>query len=132
MPSTSLPAADTAERMARIERAARLLDSRFRLPGIGVRVGWDSILGLIPGVGDAVTTIPAGWMIWQGYKMGARKRVLARMGVNAGIDLVVGGIPILGDMFDVAFKSHKRNLALLQADMQRKIIKASSEEVAHG
>lgn len=132
MPSTSLPAADTADRMARIERVAGLLDTRFRLPVIGVRVGWDSIIGLIPGLGDAVTTIPAGWMIWNGYQMGARKSTLARMGLNAGIDLVVGSVPIIGDMLDVAFKSHKRNLALLQSDMQRKIINASSQEVAHG
>ena len=132
MVQTSLPSADTADRLARIARDAALLDSRFRLPVIGVRVGWDSILGVIPGIGDAVTTVPAGWMIWQGYQMGARKRTLARMGLNAGIDLIVGGVPIIGDLFDVAFKSHKKNLALLQSDMQRRIIHASSEEVAHG
>lgn len=132
MVQTSLPSADTADRLARIERVANVLDSRFRLPVIGVRVGWDSILGVIPGIGDAVTTVPAGWMIWQGYQMGARKRTLARMGLNAGIDLIVGGVPIIGDLFDVAFKSHKKNLALLQSDMQRRIIHASSEEVAHG
>jgi hypothetical protein len=118
--------------MAQIERVAGLLDTRFRIPGIGIRVGWDSILGLIPGLGDAVTTVPAGWMMWQGYQMGARKRTLARMGVNAAIDLFVGGIPVVGDVFDVAFKSHKRNLALLQDDMQRRIIHARSEEMAHG
>ena len=132
MVQTSLPSADTADRLARIERVANVLDSRFRLPVIGVRVGWDSILGVIPGIGDAVTTVPAGWMIWQGYQMGARKRTLARMSLNAGIDLIVGGVPIIGDLFDVAFKSHKKNLALLQSDMQRRIIHASSEEVAHG
>lgn len=132
MVQTSLPSTDTADRLARIERVANVLDSRFRLPVIGVRVGWDSILGVIPGIGDAVTTVPAGWMIWQGYQMGARKRTLARMSLNAGIDLIVGGVPIIGDLFDVAFKSHKKNLALLQSDMQRRIIHASSEEVAHG
>ena len=132
MVQTSLPSADTGDRLARIARVAALLDSRFLVPVIGVRVGWDSILGVIPGIGDAVTTVPAGWMIWQGYQMGARKRTLARMGLNAGIDLIVGGVPIIGDLFDVAFKSHKKNLALLQSDMQRRIIHASSEEVAHG
>ena len=132
MPSTSLPAADTADQMARLERVAGLLDTRFRLPVIGLRVGWDSILGLIPGLGDAVTTVPAGWMIWHGYQMGARKRTLARMGINAGIDLVVGGIPLVGDLFDVAFKSHKKNLALLKNDMQRKVIHANATEVTHG
>ena len=131
MPSTSLPAADITDRMARIEQVARLLDSRFRLPGVGIRVGWDSILGLVPGVGDAITALPAGWMIWHGHAMGARKRVLARMGLNAGIDMLVGGIPLVGDLFDVAFKSHRKNLALLQREMQRKSIKTAKQEVAN-
>lgn len=131
MPSTSSPAADTTDRLARIERVAKLLDSRFRLPVIGVRVGWDSILGLVPGVGDAVTALPAGWMIWHGYAMGARKRVLARMGLNAGIDMLVGGIPLVGDIFDVAFKSHRKNLALLQREMQRKSTQDTKKEIAH-
>ena len=131
MPSTSLPDAKTADRMARMERVAGLLDSRFRLPLVGVRVGWDSILGIIPGFGDAITTLPAGWMIWEGYHLGARKRVLAKMGVNAGIDLLVGSVPFVGDVFDVAFKAHKRNFALLQTEMQRKVLHANKEEGAH-
>lgn len=132
MPSTSLPAADTSERMARMERVARLLDAKYRIPGLGIPVGWDSILGLIPGVGDVVTTVPAGWMIWEGYNLGARKRTLGRMGVNAGIDMVVGSIPLIGDLFDVAFKSHMKNLVLLQAEMQRKVEIARKKEAAHG
>lgn len=132
MPYTSLPAADATDRMARIERVADLLDTRFQVPVVGLRVGWDSILGIVPGLGDAITTVPAGWMIWQAHKMGARKRTLARMGVNAGIDLFVGGIPLIGDLFDVAFKSHKRNVALLRKEMQRKILHASTEEMAYG
>ncbi|WP_292292202.1 DUF4112 domain-containing protein [Marivita sp.] len=131
MPSTSLPAADTSERMARMEHVARLLDSKYRIPGIGIPVGWDSILGLIPGVGDFVTAVPAGWMIWEGYNLGARKRTLGRMGVNAGIDMFVGSIPLIGDLFDVAFKSHQKNLALLQAEMQRKVENARRKEGSH-
>lgn len=132
MPSTSLPAADTADRMARMERVAGVLDTRFRVPGVGIRVGWDSIIGLIPGLGDAVTAVPAGWMIWNAYHMGARKRTLVRMGLNAGVDLVIGGVPIVGDVFDIAFKAHKKNLALLQHDMQRKVLNAHTKEMAHG
>lgn len=131
MTRSHLPGAETARRMARLERTARLLDTRFRLPLIGVRVGWDSILGLVPGVGDLATTLPAGWMMIEGYRMGARKRTLARMGANAVVDLVIGGIPLIGDLFDIAFKSHTRNLALLQADMQRKRPRASQQEPAH-
>lgn len=132
MSRTSLPAVDTADRLARLERVAGLLDSRFRLPVVGVRVGWDSILGLIPGAGDLVTTLPAGWMIWHGHQMGARKRVLARMGVNAAIDLAIGSVPIIGDVLDVAFKSHQKNLALLKTELQRQVVHATSQEVAHG
>lgn len=132
MPYTSLPAADATDRMARIERVADLLDTRFQVPIVGLRVGWDSILGIVPGLGDAITTVPTGWMIWHAHKMGARKRTLARMGVNAGIDLFVGGIPLIGDLFDVAFKSHKRNVALLRKEMQRKILHANTEEMAYG
>lgn len=131
MPSTSLPAAETAERVARIERVAGVLDARFRIPGLGIPIGWDSILGLVPGLGDAVTVVPAGWMIWNGYHMGARKRTLGRMGLNAGIDLVVGSIPLVGDLFDVAFKSHIKNLALLQADIQRRTTHTKQKEVSH-
>ena len=115
-----------------MERVAGVLDTRFRVPGVGIRVGWDSIIGLIPGLGDAVTAVPAGWMIWNAYHMGARKRTLVRMGLNAGVDLVIGGVPIVGDVFDIAFKAHKKNLALLQHDMQRKVLNAHTKEMAHG
>lgn len=129
MPSTPLPAADVAQRLDRIERVATLLDARFRIPLLGIPIGWDSILGLVPGLGDAVTAMPAGWMMWHGHQMGARKRTLARMGVNAGIDLVIGAIPLVGDLFDIAFKSHIKNLALLQSEMRRDLSHARIEEV---
>ena len=132
MSQKSLHASDTAQRLARIEHVAGLLDSRFRLPVVGVRVGWDSILGLIPGLGDIVTTLPAGWMILQGHRMGARKRTLARMGLNAAFDLAIGTVPIIGDFFDVAFKSHQRNLALLKSEMAQRGAHTNFQEVANG
>ena len=118
MPSTSLPAADPRQkRLARLTRIAERLDGRFRLPGTGIRFGWDSILGLVPGVGDLVTTGPSLWMIYEGWQMGARKRVLAKMGANAMVDLTIGGLPLIGDAFDLYFKSHRRNVALLKRDL---------------
>lgn len=115
MPSTSSHVADRQRRIARLDRLADQLDSRFSL--FGIRFGWDSILGLIPGVGDAATALPGAYMIHQGYRMGARKRVLARMGVNTGIDMLIGGIPLVGDLFDVAFKANRRNIALLKKEV---------------
>jgi len=105
-------------RLAELDRLATLLDSRFRVPVLGFRLGWDSLLGLIPGVGDAATLAPAAWLIWRGHRMGARRRTLARMAVNTGIDTVVGGIPVIGDLFDIAFKSNRRNVDLLRSELK--------------
>ncbi|CUH75639.1 DUF4112 domain-containing protein [Tropicibacter naphthalenivorans] len=119
MPSTSLPAAEAAARLARIENLAAKLDRAYRIPGTGIRLGWDSILGLVPGVGDALALAPALWIIQQAHSLGARKRVLARMGVNTAIDSVIGSVPLLGDLFDVGFKSNQRNVALLRDELSR-------------
>lgn len=119
MPSSSSFAADRRARIERLDRLSRQLDSRFVVPGTGFRVGWDSILGLIPGVGDVVTAIPGGVMIYEGVRMGARRRALVRMGANTGIDMLVGGIPVVGDVFDAAFKSHRKNIAILKEELER-------------
>lgn len=113
----SSPTLDRDLRLARLETLADTLDSRYRIPGTQVRFGWDTILGLVPGVGDLATTGPAAWMMLEGYRMGARKRTLARMGVNAGIDLAVGSIPLVGDLFDLGFKANRRNLSILRRDL---------------
>lgn len=125
MPYTLSPAADArpspSTRRARIEQLDRLskrLDTSFRVPGLGLRFGWDAILGLIPGVGDVVTTIPSLMMIYEGHRIGARKRVLAWMGLNTGVDFLLGSVPVLGDAFDVFFKSHRRNIALLKQELE--------------
>ena len=94
-----------------------MLDSRFRVPGTKIRFGWDSLLGLIPGVGDVATLAPSAYLIYRGHKLGARKRTIARMATNTGLDFVVGAIPVLGDLFDLAFKANNRNVALLKSEM---------------
>lgn len=139
MPSTSshasdpaVPRATAAERRARRDRVARLdrlatrLDARYRV--FGIPVGWDSILGLIPGVGDLVTALPGAAMIYEAQRMGARRRAIARIAVNTGVDLAVGAIPLVGDIFDVAFKSHRRNSEILQDELAR--IEASENRPA--
>ena len=103
--------------LERYERWSRALDSRFSL--FGIPFGWDSILGLIPGVGDAITIVPAAMMINDGYRAGVRKRALGRMVWNTGVDLAVGSIPLVGDLFDVAFKSHRKNVAVLRQELAR-------------
>ncbi|MAM62302.1 DUF4112 domain-containing protein [Maritimibacter sp. UBA3975] len=108
---------DDAEKtadLARVERVARLLDTRYGLPGTRLRFGLDSLIGLIPGVGDTAMMLPSLWMIAVGWKHGVPAGTLVRMGGNAAIDYVIGSIPLAGDLFDLVFKSHRRNAALLR------------------
>lgn len=111
-------AADDAARLAQLDNLADTMDSLFRIPGTHIRVGLDSIIGLIPGIGDAVALAPAGYIVWQARQMGAPKRLIARMGVNIGIDALVGSIPLVGDIFDVGWKGNRRNVALLRRHLE--------------
>lgn len=119
MPSGSSPNADpdTQKRLDRLRALARLQDSRFRL--LGIRFGWDSIIGLVPGVGDTVTTALAAYVVVEAARLGAPKTVLAHMGLNVAIDLVLGATPLIGDLADVAFKANLRNVAPLERHLGR-------------
>ncbi len=101
----------------KLDRLSTLLDSRFRIPGTPIRFGWDSLLGLIPGAGDLASLGPSAYLIYQGYRLGARKRTIVRMAANAGLDLVIGAVPLLGDAFDLVFKANNRNVALLRKEL---------------
>ena len=106
-------------RLDRMERTARLMDSAFRIPGTRIRVGLDSIVGLVPGIGDTLALAPGAWIIGSAWSMGAPGHVLGRMAVNSGIDWIVGSIPLLGDLFDVGFKANLRNVALLREHFEK-------------
>ena len=93
---------------------ARLLDTAIRIPGTNIRLGLDAVLGLIPGAGDAVGALLSSYIILAAARQGAPRAVLLRMIGNVAIDSVVGAVPVLGDIFDVAFKSNARNAALLE------------------
>ena len=110
---------DTTARLARLERMAHELDSRFRVPGTRIRFGWDSILGLIPGIGDVATLGPAGYIWLEAHRLGMPRRLKARMAFNSGIDWALGSIPLVGDLLDVGVKSNRRNVALLRAQLER-------------
>jgi hypothetical protein len=98
----------------RIGRISRLLDDLVPIPGTSHRVGLDPVIGLIPGAGDLVSAIAGGWIILEAVRFGIPGVVLLRMGWNTAVDLAVGAIPILGDVFDVAFRSNARNLELFR------------------
>src|SRR5919197_4224463 len=97
-----------------LRRWAALFDHAFRVPGTNFRFGLDPILGLVPGIGDLATPILAVLILVHGARVRVPKIVLARMVLNALIDFVVGAIPVLGDLFDFAWKSNDWNMALLE------------------
>ena len=93
---------------------ARVLDTAIRIPGTNIRLGLDAVLGLIPGAGDAAGALLSSYIILAAARQGASRAVLLRMIGNVAIDSVIGAIPVLGDIFDIAFKSNARNAALLE------------------
>jgi hypothetical protein len=103
---------------ARAEALAWLMDRAFCIPGTRFRVGLDGTLGLIPGVGDWLTTALSAWILLEAYRVGAPGRLLARMLGNLAVDGLVGSIPIVGDVFDLAFRSSTRNMALLRRHLE--------------
>ena len=84
--------------------------SRFGVPGTRFSFGWDSIIGLIPGVGDTLALAPSAYLVWKAHQLGVPRSTLARMAANSGIDFAVGTIPILGDVFDALYKANRRNV----------------------
>lgn len=110
---------DHATRLARLDRLAGLMDSAVRVPGTRFRIGLDSLVGLVPGVGDTLALLPAAWILGQAWKMGAPAPVLGRMALNTGIDWALGTVPLVGDLFDVGFKANRRNVALLRGHLEK-------------
>jgi hypothetical protein len=106
-----------AERIARLDALATLLDTAFILPGTNIRFGIDGIIGLVPGIGDAITTMMSLYIVREARELGAPRHLIARMLVNVAIDGVVGAVPFLGDAFDVMWRANRRNMALLQSHL---------------
>ncbi len=103
-----------ASRLEALRKVARLLDSALPVPGTSARFGLDPILGLIPGLGDLVSPLFTLGVILQAREIGVPGVVLLRMIFNVAIDTIVGLVPIVGDLFDFAWKSNNMNLALLE------------------
>ncbi|MEB8389180.1 DUF4112 domain-containing protein [Rhodobacteraceae bacterium KMM 6894] len=115
-------------RLDHLDRVAHRMDSAFGIPGTRFRIGWDSVLGLVPGVGDTLALAPSAYILYQAHRMGAPKRLITRMMANSGFDFMVGLVPLIGDVFDMGVKSNIRNVALLRAHTE----KGSLMQAAHG
>lgn len=115
---------DSVEReppaLGRARLVAQLLDSAVRVPFTRRRVGLDVLFGLLPVGGDAVGALLSLYVVFEGYRLGVGRRVLARMLGNIAVDFVVGLLPVLGDAADTVWKANERNLALIEEHYSRR------------
>jgi Domain of unknown function (DUF4112) len=110
---------DAASVLRRVEAMEKMLERGFVIPGIGVPIGLDSIIGLIPVVGDLITAAMGGWILWEARNLGLSKFHLMRMAANIGIDTALGAVPLVGDAFDLVFRSNTKNLRILRRHIEK-------------
>jgi hypothetical protein len=110
-----------------LERLAWLLDDLIRVPGLNWRFGLDALVGLIPGFGDTATSLASFYILASAVRYRVPKITLLRMGLNIGIDYLVGSLPLVGDLFDAWWKSNQKNITLL-----RKRATVSAEDALQG
>ena len=112
--SAAITGNDVANRTNRVRVLARLLDSSLPVPGTSWKIGFDPIIGLIPGIGDLIGAVVSGYIILEAVRADVPAVMLVRMLVNVGIDTLLGAVPAVGDVFDAAWKSNTMNVALLE------------------
>ena len=110
---------DPASVRRRIEAMEAMLEGLFVIPGTKRRVGMDSLIGLVPVVGDIATAAMGAWIVWEARNLGLSKWQLTRMAANVGVDTLVGAIPFAGDIFDFLYKSNTKNLRIIRKHLDR-------------
>jgi hypothetical protein len=113
---------DPAARRAALDRLdmlATVFDTAFILPGTNVRFGVESILRLVPGIGDAIASTLSCYLLYEAHRLGVPRLLLARMAANVALEGLVGAVPLAGDAFDVFFRANRRNVALLRKHFAR-------------
>ena len=105
---------DIERRLYQLDKLAFALENLVPIPGTKIRIGLDAIAGFVPVVGDVIMLAPASVIVHQAYRMGASRRLLARMALNLGIDALVGMVPFVGDIFDIGWTANTRNVNLLR------------------
>ena len=106
-------------RVQGLRTLTKLLDSAFQIPGTRMRFGLDALIGIVPGIGDAIGAIFSAVIVFQAARLGVSRATLTRMIGNVALDTIVGEIPLVGDLFDAGWKANTKNLALLEAHLQQ-------------
>lgn len=101
----------------RVRLLARLLDSKYKLGPL--RIGWDAILGLFPGIGDSIASIGSSFIVYEALSRNMSKATIIRMVVNILIDTLLGSIPVIGDFVDIFWKSNQLNAKLYLREVER-------------
>ncbi|MEQ1724683.1 MAG: DUF4112 domain-containing protein [Sphingopyxis sp.] len=114
-----LDTSDPSKIRARIELLEALLERSLVIPGTRIAVGLDSIVGLVPVIGDVITAAMGSYIVWEAHNLGLPKWKLARMAGNIVFDTLVGAVPLLGDAFDFLYKSNSRNLRIIRKHMDK-------------
>lgn len=104
---------------ARVEAMEKLLERSFHVPGTKIPVGLDSIIGLVPVLGDIVTAAMGAYMVWEARNLGMSKWQLIRMTANVGVDTALGAIPLVGDAFDFVWRSNSKNLRIIRKHLDK-------------
>jgi hypothetical protein len=102
-----------AARIEQLRQIAELMDGVFKVPGTNIEFGLDAIIGLVPVIGDIVAGGLSLWLIHEARQLGVPKWLVARMMWNVAVEVGVGAVPVLGDLFDVAWKANRKNIQLL-------------------
>ena len=110
---------DAVSVLRRIEMMEHLLERSFTIPGTNRKVGLDALAGLVPVVGDLVTAAMGAYIVWEASNLGLPKWKLWRMAGNIAIDTAFGAIPLVGDAFDVLFRSNTRNLRIVKRHLEK-------------
>ncbi|CAO3350959.1 DUF4112 domain-containing protein [Azospirillum sp. A26] len=115
------------QRLERLRRLTRLMDTRWRIPFTRIPIGLDGIASVVPVAGDTVTAFVSAYIIMEAARFDLPKTLVARMVFNVLLDWAGGSVPVLGTVFDIAFKANRMNLNLLHEHLEQRLAAAAAK-----
>ncbi len=109
---------DIETELAKLDQLAYILENAVPIPGTDIRFGLDAVAGFVPVLGDTIMLIPASVILQRAHAYGVSRRLMVRMGLNLAIDVIIGMVPLFGDIFDVGWNANTRNVKLLRDYLQ--------------